>query len=163
MASRAEGSSKRTTEFYRYTLTNFVGYPMTPEGVSSYLKSLTCGNGKAKFYQALRTLLLRLYCNGHIQDKVIDRIPMPKVQRRLLPAVSKEQLEILMNHCHCERDRALLSFLWYSGTRLSEAANVKAQDCGSGPHREHWAARLSHLLSEHALWANDRQEIGADS
>ncbi len=135
MASRAEGSSKRTMEFYRYTLTNFVGYPMTPEGLSSYLKSLTCGNGKAKFYQALRTLLLWLYRNGHIQDKVIDRIPMPKVQRRLLPAVSKEQLEILMNHCHCERDGALLSFLWYSGTRLSEAANVKAQDCGGGPHR----------------------------
>ena len=33
-----------------------------------------------------------------------------------------------MNHCHCERDKALISFLWYSGTRLSEAVNVKAQD-----------------------------------
>jgi site-specific recombinase XerD len=128
ISSRAEGSSKRTIEFYRYTLTDFVGYPLTPDGVSSYLKSLTCGNGKAKFYQALKTLMLWLYRNGYTQDKVIDRVPMPKVQRKLLPAVSKEQLDTLLTHCHCERDKALISFLWYSGVRLSEAANVKASD-----------------------------------
>ncbi|MFC1978885.1 tyrosine-type recombinase/integrase [Chloroflexota bacterium] len=45
-----------------------------------------------------------------------------------MPAVSKEQLEILIEYCHCERDRALINFLWYSGTRLSEAASVKTQD-----------------------------------
>jgi integrase/recombinase XerC len=101
---------------------------MSPDGVSSYLKSLTCSNGKAKFYQALRTLLLWLYHNGYTQDKVIDRVPMPKVQRKLLPAVSKEQLDALLTHCHCERDKVLISFLWYSGVRLSEAANVKASD-----------------------------------
>jgi integrase/recombinase XerC len=45
-----------------------------------------------------------------------------------LPAVSKEQLGTLINHCHCERDRALISFLWHSGVRLSECANVHAKD-----------------------------------
>ena len=53
---------------------------------------------------------------------------MPKVQRKLLPAVSKEQLDTLLTHCHCERDKALISFLWHSGVRLSEAANVKSTD-----------------------------------
>ena len=42
--------------------------------------------------------------------------------------MSKEQLEVLINHCHCERDKALVNFLWYSGIRLSEALNVKAKD-----------------------------------
>lgn len=42
--------------------------------------------------------------------------------------MSKEQLDILVNHCHCLRDKALISFLWYSGTRLSEALNTKAKD-----------------------------------
>jgi len=42
--------------------------------------------------------------------------------------VSKEQLDILTNHCHRERDKALLSFLWYSGVRVSEAARVRAKD-----------------------------------
>jgi site-specific recombinase XerD len=109
-------------------LTDFVGYPLSPDGVSSFLKSLTCGNGKAKFYQALRTLLRWLYQNGLTQDKVIDRVPKPKIQRKLLPAISKEQLDLLLTHCHCQRDEALISFLWHSGVRLSEAASVKVLD-----------------------------------
>jgi integrase/recombinase XerC/integrase/recombinase XerD len=52
----------------------------------------------------------------------------PRVQRKLLSAVSREQLEVLIEHCHCERDRALISLLWYSGVRLSEAISVRAQD-----------------------------------
>jgi hypothetical protein len=46
ISSRPEGLSKRTIEFYRYTLTHFVGYPLSPDGVGSYLKSLTCRNAK---------------------------------------------------------------------------------------------------------------------
>ena len=128
LASRTEGISKRTIELYRYTLANFVGYPLSTEGVNSYLKSLTCGNGKAKFYQALKTLLLWLYRNGYTEDKVIDKVSSPKVQKKLLPAISKEQLHVLLGYCHCNRDKALISFLWHSGARLTEAANVKAQD-----------------------------------
>ena len=128
LASRPDGCSKRTIEFYNYTLTHFIGYPLSSEGAMSYLKSLTCHNGKTRFYQALKTLFLWLYSNSHIQDKVIDRVSKPKHQKKLLPAVSKEQLEVLINHCHCERDRALISFLWYSGTRLSEATSIKKSD-----------------------------------
>jgi len=57
---------------------------------------------------------------------------VPKVQRKLLHAVSKEQLDSLLAHCHFDRDKALISFLWYSGVRLSEAANVKASDFNWG-------------------------------
>ena len=128
ITSRPNGCSKRTIEFYQYTLTNFLGYPLTPDGVNAYLKSLTCVSAKARFYQALKTLLLWLYRNGHTQDKVIDKVPVPKVQKKLLPAISKEQLEVLLDHSHCERDKALINFLWHSGTRLSEAANTRARD-----------------------------------
>ena len=128
IASRPDGCSKRTIEFYQYTLTGFIGYPLSPDGVSSYLKSLTCGNGKARFYQALKTLLLWLYHNDYTQDKIIDKVPAPKVQKKLSPAVSKEQLGILISYCHCERDKALISFLWHSGIRLNECANVKFKD-----------------------------------
>ncbi len=34
----------------------------------------------------------------------------------------------MLTCCDSLRDRALISFLWYSGVRLNEAANVKAQD-----------------------------------
>jgi len=52
----------------------------------------------------------------------------PRRQKRLLPAISEEQLAILINHCISERDRVVLNLLWYSGMRLSECANVKASD-----------------------------------
>jgi len=38
---------------------NFVGYPTTPEYINSYLHSLNCGNGKAKFYSYFRPLSRR--------------------------------------------------------------------------------------------------------
>jgi len=52
----------------------------------------------------------------------------PRRQKKLLPAISKEQLGILVNHALTERDKVVLNLLWYSGMRLSEAANVKAKD-----------------------------------
>jgi site-specific recombinase XerD len=45
-----------------------------------------------------------------------------------LPAISKEQLDILIHNAIKERDSVILNLLWYSGMRLSEAANVKAGD-----------------------------------
>ncbi len=45
--SRPQGASSRSIEAYHYTLDNFIGYPITPEGISSYLASLRCQNGKA--------------------------------------------------------------------------------------------------------------------
>ena len=128
IVSRPQGISPRSIESYHYTIDNFVGYPITPEGINSYLASLTCKNGKAKFYSCLRALSRWLYNNDYIPENVIEKVSPPKTQKKLLPAVSKERLEILIGFCHCERDRALINFLWYSGTRLSEAASVKAQD-----------------------------------
>jgi len=34
----------------------------------------------------------------------------------------------LLGRCHSEKDRALISLMWYSGMRVSEVANVKAED-----------------------------------
>jgi len=126
--SRPQGASQRSIESYHYTLDGFVGYPITSEGINSYLASLTCQNGKAKFYSCLRALSRWLYHNDYMPENVIEKVSPPKTQKKLLPAVSKEQLDTLLAHCRCERDKALISFLWYSGTRLSEALNIKAKD-----------------------------------
>jgi integrase/recombinase XerD len=128
ISSRPEGLSKRTIEFYRYTLTNFVGYPISPDGVSSYLKSLACRNAKLRFYQSLKILFRWLQRNGYISENPMDKVSPPKTQKKLLPAVSKEQLDALLARCHCERDKALISFLWHSGVRVSEAARVRPKD-----------------------------------
>jgi integrase len=56
------------------------------------------------------------------------KVSAPKTPKKLLPAITEEQLQTLLKHCHCERDKAMLNLLWYSGMRLSEAANVGASD-----------------------------------
>jgi site-specific recombinase XerD len=87
---------------------------------------LTCRNGKLKFYSCPRALCNRLHQNSYIPDNPIKRVSPPRKQQKLLSAISKEQLQILLNHCHCERDKALISLLWYSGMRISEAVNELA-------------------------------------
>jgi len=128
ITSRPQGISRKSIESYHYTLDNFVGYPLTPEGINAYLSSLSCGNGKLKFYSCLRALCNWLYVNDYILDNPIKKVSSPKTLKKLLPAINEEQLEILLKHCHCERDRAIISLLWYSGMRLSEVANVKEKD-----------------------------------
>jgi len=66
--SRPQGASSRSIENYHYTLANFVGHPITPEGMNSYLASLRCQNGKAKFYSCLRALSRWLYHKGNTPD-----------------------------------------------------------------------------------------------
>ncbi|MFC1990723.1 tyrosine-type recombinase/integrase [Chloroflexota bacterium] len=128
ITSRPQGTSSRSIEAYHYTLDGFVDHPITVQGITAYLNSLTCHNGKAKFYSCLRALCNWLHQNGYVINNPIKQVSPPKIQKRLLPAASKEQLEILLIHCHCERDKALISLLWYSGMRISEAVNIKASD-----------------------------------
>ena len=98
ISSRPEGLSKKTIEFYRYTLTNFVGYPLSPDGVSSYLKSLTCRNAKLRFYQSLKILFRWLQRNAYISENHMERVSPPKLQKKLLPTITEEQLQVLLGH-----------------------------------------------------------------
>ena len=115
LASRPSGISKRTVESYHYTLDGFIGYQLTPEGINNYLNSLSCHNGKLKFYSNLKALCNWLYKSGYLSDNPMLKVSKPKTQQRLLPAISKDQLETLLAQCHYVRDTALLSLLWHSG------------------------------------------------
>jgi len=128
ISSRANGLSPRTITDYEWRLRLFVGYPLTPEGIKNFLDSLTCCNGKWNYFKSLRAIVNWLYRSGYLTTNPIELVESPKRQSKILSAISKEQLDILLVHCHSGRDRAILNLLWYSGMRLSEAARVKAQD-----------------------------------
>jgi len=126
--SRSAGTSPKTITIYHYALDKFIGYPLTPEGINSYLNNLSCHNGKHNYYRVIRTLCRWLYRCGRIPNNPIEQVSPPRRQKKLLPAISKEQLEVLVNHALCERDRVILTLLWHSGMRVSEVACVKATD-----------------------------------
>jgi len=120
--------SPQTVRLYKLALGRFIGYSLTPEGINGYLNNLTCGNARHNYFCCIKALCRWLYQNDYIASNPIEKVSPPKKQKKLLPAISKEQLQTLLGHCHCQRDKALLNLLWYSGMRLSEAANVKSQD-----------------------------------
>lgn len=128
LKSRANGLSPRTIADYEWRLQRFIGYPLTSQGIKDFLDNLTCKNGKWNYFKCLRALINWLYRNNHLSENPITFVETPKRQKKLLPAISDEQLHTLLEQCHCDRDKAILNFLWYSGTRLSEAANIKASD-----------------------------------
>jgi len=128
LSSRASGTSPKTLGIYHLALDRFIGYPITPEGINAYLNSLTCGNAKHNYYRCIKTLCRWLYHTDQIPANPIEKVLPPRRQKRLLPAINKEQLEILVNHALTERDKVILDLLWYSGMRLAEAANVRAKD-----------------------------------
>jgi len=128
LGSRASGTSPKTIELYHFALDRFVNYPLTPEGIKNYLDSLNCRNGKHNYYKCIKTLCRWLHQTNQLPTNPTEKVLPPRRQKKLLPAISKEQLDILVNHALTERDKVILNLLWYSGMRLSEVANVKAKD-----------------------------------
>ena len=128
LSSRPQGISPKTITLYHYALDRFIGYTLSPEGINSYLNSLSCRNGKHNYYRCIKTLCHWLHRGGYLSVNPVEYVSPPRRQKKLLPAIGKEQLDTILAHCHCERDKVVLNLLWYSGMRLSEAANVKAKD-----------------------------------
>ena len=58
----------------------------------------------------------------------MEKVSPPKTQKKLLAAISKETLNILLDNALSERDKVVINFLWHSGVRVSEAARVRAKD-----------------------------------
>ncbi|MFC1865670.1 tyrosine-type recombinase/integrase [Chloroflexota bacterium] len=105
-----------------------MGYTITNQGIIVYLANLKCDNGKAKFYSCLRALCNWLHRSGYITENPIKQVSPPRIQKRLLPVINQKQFEALMNYCLCTRDEALISLLWYSGMRISEAVSIRTND-----------------------------------
>ena len=52
----------------------------------------------------------------------------PKLDRRILPSLSIEQLELLINEASSVRDKAIISLFADSGLRLTELAGIRTND-----------------------------------
>jgi site-specific recombinase XerC len=116
--SRAAGTSPKTITIYHLALDRFIGYPLSPEGIKAFLDSLKCGNAKHNYFRVIRTLCRWLHRTEEIPANPIEKVLPPRRQKRLLPAISKAQLDILVSHCPTQKDRVILNLLWYSGMRL---------------------------------------------
>jgi len=77
--------------------------------------------------------------NLNPQNNPIFIVDAPKVGKKILPSLSQEQVDYLIEQAGCVRDKAIISLFVDSGLRLSELANIKIQDID-------WGNRLIKVL-----------------
>jgi len=148
LKSRREGLSPHSLEFYDGYLSRanpVIGFHVTGQDIALFLDNLGCGNGgKHAYYRVLRAFYNWLYSrkSGYkldSQDNPILAVDAPKVGKRVLPSLTQEQLDLLIDQAECNRDKAIISLFADSGLRLSELANINR-------HNIDWQTRLIKVI-----------------
>ncbi|RLI34753.1 hypothetical protein DRO66_08295 [Candidatus Bathyarchaeota archaeon] len=128
LASRPQNTSMNTFRYYQTCLYPAVGIDLTPKGINDWLTNVTKGNAKLSYYRAIKAFCNWLYKSKKIVKNPIDFVDKPKTAKRILPAITQEQLVTLIKNVTTLRDACLLRFLFDSGCRLSEVSGVEAKD-----------------------------------
>ena len=169
--SRRQGIAHNTILYYQRCLTPFVmSYPVTSQGVTTFLASLTCGNGKFSYYRAIRAYINWLVKYDYLKTNPMKRVDPPRLKKQILPSLTREQVDYLKNTVSTLRDKTIIALFADSGMRLTELARIKASDIdwenhtvtiwGKGskqrraPFTEKTAQLLRQLISEDGTGEN---------
>jgi integrase/recombinase XerC len=169
--SRRQGTSPRTLEFYRVYLTPFTtNYNLTSDDINCFLANLSCHNGKDGYYRAIRAFCNWIYRQGYVKENPITKVDPPKITRVILPSLTSEQVEYLIDQAENMRDKAVISLFADSGIRLNELVNIKASNIdwesqtiiiwGKGgkqrkaPFTKRTARLLKELISQNGIGGN---------
>jgi site-specific recombinase XerD len=137
LKSRRDGISPNTILFYKNPLNKAIpilGLKPTAKQLNIYLNSLSCSQGgKHAYFRAMGAFYRWLYSprsgfNLRPEHNPILLVDPPKKPKLILPSLTKEQVEILIEKAHCIRDKAIISLFTESGLRLSELMNTRLED-----------------------------------
>jgi site-specific recombinase XerD len=137
ITSRGQGLSPSTLEFYRDRLSkadSIIKVGVDPQDIKYFLDSLECSNGGKHAYCRALTIFYRwLYSPksglGLIpNDNPTLLIYTPKVEKKILPSLTQEQIYQLRKQVAYVRGKAIISLFADSGLRLAELANIRLQD-----------------------------------
>ena len=127
---RRQGLSPNTILFYNATLKPFVdGYELSPDGINKFLASpyLQCCF-QIMLFQVDKGFLQLVVRNGHVRLNPYRSRTAETEGKRTLPSLSTEQAKHLDQAGQRIHDKAIISLFADSGMRLSELANIKAED-----------------------------------
>ena len=127
LASRRQGLSPHTIAFYRQRLNPLVEYyQLTSEGINLFLTNLECNTGgKFAYYRAIRAFCHCLVRNDYLKDNPLKSVDPPKPPRPILPSLTNEQVEYLVNYVASDRDKAIISLFADSVMILRELSGIK--------------------------------------
>lgn len=129
--------STKTVKLYLYHAEKFVKYYGTSpanlgkEEIEKYLHFLittnTSGSGMAQAYSALKFL----YTVCLERPWELEKIPRPKIEKRLPVVLSPEEVKGILNQVKNRKQKIILMTIYSAGLRLSEALNLKVKDIDS--------------------------------
>jgi len=188
LTSRRQGTSQETLRFYQGYLTRagtLIDPNTTGQDIHRFLASLQCSSsGKHAYYRTLRAFHNWLFSarSGYrldAKDNPMLAVESPRVEKRILPSLTEQQVDTLINAADNLRDKCIISLLADSGMRLSELAGVKVGDIdwdtqtvtvigkGNKQRKAPFTARSAQFLKAHLshgqttgnIWGMDRYAI----
>jgi site-specific recombinase XerD len=122
-----------TYTLYKYCLTSFATqYEKSSDGINSYLADLSCGNAKGNYHQIITTFIRWISKMGYLQENPLDEVDKSKRTKKMMPSVTSEQTEFLLDKVNSLRDKAIISLVFNSAMRLNELSNIKQVDIKLG-------------------------------
>lgn len=143
---RLKALSEATIKKYRYTLRAFFRLLGLEPGqasilstaqIRSYVASLQerglADKTVAEHVKTIKTFCEFLVKEGYLKEDPSERIPVPKVGRRLPQALTKEEIRRLFRAMEGEtridrRNQVLFHLLYVCGLRIGEAVNLRVKD-----------------------------------
>jgi site-specific recombinase XerD len=141
-AKVAQFCTQRTIGQYEWILTRFTRWAgergietvdqITSTDIRAFLTMLRSGERASSYVhghaRVIRTWLRFLEGEGLLDDNPMTRVAMPRVERKILPTFTKDELERLFAACKTTRERAMMLVLIDTGVRASEFVHLVLAD-----------------------------------
>jgi site-specific recombinase XerD len=134
---RCEGKSPKTISFYQDNLQRFLWYvasePVRWGGKSTSSRKAASIATVAHYYHCLNVFFSWLVREKLTPQNPLSSIQKPHKEKRVIQALSTEQIRILLSHCPPRsalgcRNRAIVTMLLDTGMRVSELAALRLPD-----------------------------------
>jgi integrase/recombinase XerD len=135
-AKKLEGLSKLTLDSYKLNLNIFAKY------INKNIKNITTNDIREYLtiydnykVSSLSTIIstLKSFFNWLVGEEILEKDPMvkiklPKKQKRIIKALTIEELEIIRDACETLRESALVNTMYATGCRLQEIVDMNKGD-----------------------------------
>ena len=132
---QAMGVSPATLEFYKNMLSPFVArvdyVKASRHQVEKFLNSIPPNHyglaTRHAYFRAIKTFYRWLNTEYGLPNP-IKGMSAPILGKPIMPSLTQEQVEILLEQAHTSRDKAIIALFTESGLRVAELASIKLED-----------------------------------
>ena len=177
-AKSIEGCSRKTIQYYRFTITRLFEVVTTPvrsisteemrRFMTEYHREHNCSKVTLNNYRRnLNSFFAWLEEENHILKSPMKRIHNIKTNKVVKEVISEEEIEKLRDACGNLRDLAILDLLYSSGMRIGELVNLNRRDInlddlecvvfgkGGKERRAYFDAKTKHDLEKYLASRDD--------